>query len=136
LHRCPNRIENAHGSGREVPLKRVTRLFKAWKGGGGRRGGPPPPDPSQPIRVDRRGEKVVEVMTSPSGDRRVGITRESSGLYRLRVETWAPDWEHMGVATWFQSGDEGLFAEDLERARSLAAETLGLDQAPHGDDQE
>lgn len=105
-------------------MKRLTRLFRAWRGGPGRRGAPPPPDPSQPIRVDLRGEKIVEVLTSASGDRRVGITRDGSGMYRLRVETWAPDWEHMGVATWFQSGHEGSFTDSLERARSLAAEAL------------
>jgi hypothetical protein len=106
-------------------MKRLTRLFKAWKGGSGRSGAPPPPDLSQPIRVDIRGEKIVEVLTSATGDRRVGITRDASGIYRLRVETWAPDWEHMGVATWFQSGHEGSFTDSLERARSLAAEALG-----------
>jgi hypothetical protein len=74
--------------------------------------------------VDRGGEKVVEVLTSATGDRRVGITRDSSGLYRLRVETWAPDWEHLGVATWLQSGHEGSVTDSLERARSLAAEAL------------
>jgi hypothetical protein len=76
------------------------------------------------MRVDQRGEKIVEVLTSATGDRRVGITRDASGIYRLRVETWAPDWEHMGIATWFQRGHEGSFTDSLERARSLAAEAL------------
>jgi hypothetical protein len=106
-------------------MKRLTRLFRAWKAGSGRSDAPPPPDLSQPIRVDLRGEKIVEVLTSATGHRRVGITRDGSGIYRLRVETWAPDWEHMGIATWFQSGHEGSFTDSLERARSLAAEALG-----------
>lgn len=105
-------------------MKRLTRLFRAWKGGSGRSDAAPPPDPSQPIRVDQRGEKIVEVLTSATGDRRVGITRDASGIYRLRVETWAPDWEHMGIATWLQSAHEGSFADSIERARSLAAEAL------------
>ena len=106
-------------------MKRLTRLFTAWKGVSTSSSAPPPPDLSQPIRVDRGGEKVVEVLTSAAGDRRVGITRDGSGLYRLRVEAWAPDWETMRVATWIQSSHEGNFADSLERARSLAAETLG-----------
>jgi hypothetical protein len=105
-------------------MKRLTRLFKAWKGSPGRSAGPPPPDLSQPIRVDVRGEKIVEVLTSATGDRRVGITRDASGIYRLRVETWAPDWEQMRVATWLQSSHEGSFTDSLERARSLAREAL------------
>ena len=105
-------------------MKRLTRLFSAWKGGSGGRGPAPPPDPSQPFRIDGRGEKLVEVSTSGSGQCRVGITRDSAGIYRLRVETWAPDWEHMGVATWLQRGSEGSFTDSLERARELAAECL------------
>jgi hypothetical protein len=105
-------------------MKRLSRLFSAWKGGSGRRGAPPPPDPSQPMRVDARGEKLVDVLTSASGDRRVGITRDGAGLYRLRVETWAPDWDAMGIATWFQASDDGAFTDSLEKARSLAAERL------------
>ena len=106
-------------------MKRLTRLFKAWKGSSGRSAAPPPPDLSQPIRVDLRGEKIVEVLTSSTGDRRVGITRDASGIYRLRVETWAPDWEHLGIATWIQSSQEVTYADSLERARSLAREALG-----------
>jgi hypothetical protein len=68
---------------------------------------------------------VVEVLTSAAGDRRVGITRDGSGIYRLRVETWAPDWQTLRVATWLQSNHEGSFTDSLERARSLAAEILG-----------
>ena len=113
-------------------MKRLTRLFKAWKGASRSHGPPPPPDPSQPLRIDLRGEKLVEVLTSSTGDRRVGITRDGSGIYRLRVETWAPDWEHMGVATWIQSGHEGSVTDSLERARSLAAEALG--EAGDGED--
>ena len=105
-------------------MKRLTRLFRAWKGGSERSDAPPPPDPSQPIRVDGGGEKIVEVVTSATGDRRVGITRDGSGIYRLRVETWAPDWEHMGVATWLQNDLEGGFTDTLEKARSLAADAL------------
>lgn len=113
-------------------MKRLTRLFSAWKGGPGRRGAPPPPDASHPIRVDVRGEKLVEVVTSPAGDLRIGITRDGAGLYRLRVETWAPDWDAMGVATWFQASDDGTFTDSLERARSLAAEHLRAAGNPEG----
>ena len=74
--------------------------------------------------MDGRGEKIVEVLISAAGNRRVAITRDGAGIYRLRVETWAPDWEHIGIATWFQSGHEGSFADSLERARLLAAESL------------
>jgi len=105
-------------------MKRLTRLFSAWRGSGGGRGTAPPPDLTQPVRIDGRGEKLVEVLTSASGDCRVGITRDGAGIYRLRVETWAPDWEHVGVATWLQRGSEGSFADSLERARELAAEHL------------
>jgi hypothetical protein len=118
-------------------VKRLTRLFTAWKRRSGRSGAPPPPDPSQPVRVDSKGEKIVEVLASANGGRRVGITRDASGIYRVRVETWAPDWEHLGVATWFQSGDEGSFADSLERARSLAAEALGaMGERGNGEDVE
>jgi hypothetical protein len=118
-------------------MKRLTRLFTAWKGRSGRNGAPPPPDPSQPVRVDAKDEKIVEVLTSASGDRRAGITRDASGIYRVRVETWAPDWEHLGVATWLQSGHEGSFVDSLERARSLAAEALGaMGERATGDDVE
>jgi hypothetical protein len=114
----------------EGPMKRrLTRLFAAWKGGSGGRGPAPPPDPSQPIRIDGRGEKLVEVVTSASGHRRVGITRDGAGLYRLRVEAWAPDWDDLGVATWIQSDSEGSFADSLERARELAAECLRAPRA-------
>lgn len=105
-------------------MKRLTRLFSAWRGGSGGRGAPPPPDSSQPVRVDRAGEKLVEVVTSAAGERRVGITRDG-GLYRLRVETWAPEWEAMGVATWIQRDDEGRVADSLEQARALAVDVLG-----------
>ena len=106
-------------------MKRLNRLFSAWKGGRASRGPAPPPDQGQPVRIDRRGEKLVEVVTSAGGDRRVGITRDGAGIFRLRVETWAPDWETMGVATWLQREAEGSFADSLERARELAAEELG-----------
>jgi hypothetical protein len=105
-------------------MKRLSRLFAAWKGGRADRGPAPPPDPSQPLRIDRRGEKLVEVVTSATGHRRVGITRDGAGIYRLRVETWAPDWESLGVATWLQSEHDGGVADSLERARELAAERL------------
>lgn len=107
------------------PMSRMKRLFSAWRGGSADRGGRPVPDTSQPVRVDRAGEKLLEVLTSASGDRRVGITRDGPGLYRLRVETWAPDWETLGVATWIQSEHEGALAESQEQARALAAEILG-----------
>ena len=103
----------------------MKRLFTAWRGGSAERGAAPPPDSSQPVRVDRAGEKLLEVLTSASGDRRVGITRDGPGIYRLRVETWAPDWDTLGVATWIQGELEGALAESLEQARALAAEILG-----------
>src|SRR4030095_1602784 len=105
-------------------MKRLKRLVTAWKGHGAPGTAPPPPDQSQPVRVDGRGEKIVEVLTSKSGTRRVAITRDGAGMYRLRVETWAPDWEDMRIATWFQSGHEGSFADSLEQERLLAAESL------------
>ncbi len=107
------------------PMSRMKRLFSAWRGGSADRGGRPVPDASQPVRVDRAGEKLLEVLTSASGERRVGITRDGPGIYRLRVETWAPDWETLGVATWIQSGHDGALAESQEHARALAAEVLG-----------
>jgi hypothetical protein len=109
-------------------MKRLTRLFTAWKGGRAARGTAPPPDPNQPVRIDGRGEKLVEVLSSDSGRHRVGITRDSAGIYRLRVETWAPDWEEMGVATWLQLGSAGTFTDSLERARELAVEHLSTQE--------
>jgi hypothetical protein len=103
----------------------MKRLFTAWRGGSAERGAMPPPDSTQPVRVDRSGEKLVEVLTSAGGHRRVGITRDGPGIYRLRVETWAPDWDTLGVATWIQSEHEGALADSLEQARSLAAEIMG-----------
>jgi hypothetical protein len=105
-------------------MGRVKRLFSAWKGGSGGRGAPPPPDPGQPIRIDTAGEKLVEVLTSPDGRCRIGITRDRAGIFLLRVETWAPDWDDLGVATWLQRDNEGAFADSLEHARSLAREHL------------
>jgi hypothetical protein len=105
-------------------MSRMKRLFSAWRGGSAGRGAPPVPDSSQPVRVDGPGEKLIEVVTSAAGDVRVGITRDRAGLFRLRVETWAPDWESMGVATWLQRGDQGNVADSLEHARALAAEIV------------
>ena len=67
-------------------MSRMKRLFTAWRGGSAERGAMPPPDSTQPVRVDRSGEKLVEVLTSAGGHRRVGITRDGPGIYRLRVE--------------------------------------------------
>lgn len=79
--------------------------------------------------MDGSGEKLVEILPSASGSRRVAITRDGAGIYRLRVETWAPDWESLGVATWLQLAHEGSFTDSLQRARELAAEILEADAA-------
>ena len=108
-------------------MSRLKRLYKAWRGGG-HASSAPPPDHGQPVRIDRAGEKLVEVLPSPSGHRRVAITRDGPGIYRLRVEAWAPDWEALGVATWVQSAHEGSFADSLEQARAFAEEILAADE--------
>ena len=108
-------------------MSRLKRLYKAWRGSGHDSSPAPPPDYAQPVRIDGAGEKLVEVLPSASGHRRVAITREGPGIFRLRVETWAPDWEALSVATWVQSTHEGSITDSLESARELAAEILAAD---------
>jgi hypothetical protein len=104
-------------------MNRLKRLFTAWRADGQRSGQPPPPDAAVPVRVDGRGEKLVEVLSSTSGPWRVGITKDRAG-YRLRPETWGLDWELTGHASWFANEHLGTFCDSLERARELARECL------------
>lgn len=104
-------------------MARWKRLITAWKDGGRARGAVPPPDLGQPVRTDSGKEKLVEVLTSAGGRHRVGITK-SAGLFRIHPESWAPDWETLGTATWLSSGHLGGFADSLEAAREQAREAL------------
>lgn len=104
-------------------MTRLKRLFTAWKDGGKDRGGCPPPDSAQPVRTDSGRDKVVEVLSSSDGRHRVAITK-SGGVYRLYVETWAPDWETLGVATWCSNAALASVADSLDRARDLAREAV------------
>lgn len=114
-------------------MTRMKRLFSAWKDGGKARGAPPPPDLAQPVRTDSGKEKLVDVLTSEGGRHRVGITK-AAGLFRTYPESWAPDWETLGTATWLSNGHLGGFADSLERAREQAQEALdalGAGSGPH-----
>jgi hypothetical protein len=105
-------------------MNRVKRLFSAWRHDRRGRTEPPPPDSSVPVTVDGRGERIVEVVSSPGGLHRIGIARDRAGLYRLYAETWAQDWDSLRQAMWFRGGPVGGLSDDLERARSLAQESL------------
>jgi hypothetical protein len=104
-------------------MGRLKRVFSAWREGKRGRTEPPPPDPSVPVTVHGRGETVVEVLSD--GPHRIGIARDRGGIYRLYPETWAQDWDSLRREMWFPSGAHaGLICDSLERARSLARETL------------
>ena len=104
-------------------MTRLKRLFTAWQGSRKERGLAPPPDPGQPVRTDSGRDKLVEVVASGDGRHRVGITR-SAGVFRLYAETWAPDWDTLGTATWLSHEHLSGFADSLENARESARETL------------
>ena len=108
-------------------MNRLGRLMDAWWRGRYRQQDAPPPDPTVPFRVDGRGETLIEVLESPSGTQRVGITRDQSGIYRLYTERWAEDWDVIGRATWTGGGGhDGSLVDTLERAESLARRSLGV----------
>jgi hypothetical protein len=104
-------------------MTRLKRLFTAWKDGGKDRGGLPPPDTTQPVRTDSGRDKVVEVVSSQDGRHRVAITK-GGGMFRLYPETWAPDWETLGVATWCSNGGLASVADSLETARDMARDAV------------
>lgn len=113
-------------------MKRIKRLFTAWRANGTREGQPPPPDFTIPLRVDGRSEKVVEVLESAHGPWRVGVTKDGSRIYRIRPETWGMDWELTGQASWFANGHLVSVSDGLEQAREQARECLDAMEGPAG----
>jgi hypothetical protein len=104
-------------------MTRLKRLFTAWKDAGKDRGPCPPPDTLHPVRTDSGRDKVIEVLSSSDGRHRVAIAK-GGGVFRLYPETWAPDWETLGVATWCSSGAHGSIADSLDRAREAARDAI------------
>lgn len=105
-------------------MSRLKRLFSAWRHDRRGRTEAPPPDPSVPVAVDGRGERIVEVVSTPGGLHRIGIARDRAGLYRLYAETWALDWDSLRQAMWFRTGPVGSLSDSLEHARALAHQSL------------
>lgn len=86
-------------------------------------GPPPPPDIAQaPVFPD---QSIVETLHSASNEKRVFITIDTTGDYRIQYAWWdTSDWKEHGQAFWC-THNTGCHTDNLERARALARETLG-----------
>jgi hypothetical protein len=89
----------------------------------GDKGPPPPPDVEHlPSFADQR---IVETIYSDSKSRRVFITIDDTGDYRIHSEWWdISDWKEWGKAFWY-GHNTGSHTDNLERARELAREAIG-----------
>lgn len=104
-------------------MDRVKRLFKAWRAGESSHGAAPLPDEAVPFRSPAD-EVLVEVVPSLSGAVRVGITKDRAGVFRLRSERWAPEFEVTGEAAWTPWEQLPRTGKSLGRARTIAQDWL------------
>jgi hypothetical protein len=101
------------------------RLIEGWHQRKERRRQAPPPALEVPFTAYRASEELVEVVVSPAGTERAGITRDERGVYRVYTERWAEDWDFTGCAEWTGSGGhDGSLTDTLDRARIVARERL------------
>ncbi|MET0554712.1 MAG: hypothetical protein ABW221_16850 [Vicinamibacteria bacterium] len=105
-------------------MDRAKRLFKAWRGGESSHGAAPLPDETAPFLAPD-GEALADVVYAQSGALRVGISKDAGGVYRLRAERWAPEFEVTGVAAWSPYEQLAKTGKSMERARKIAHEWLG-----------
>lgn len=108
-----------------LKLSQLKALITAWRHRTFDDPPPPAPDPAWPERLDGVTGVVVDVVAG-DGWHRIVIVRDNAGLYRLQVQAWAPDWEMRREAAWFGHGHVGSLCDSLERARTMAVETLAL----------
>jgi hypothetical protein len=114
-------------------MERVKRLFNAWRSGESAQGDAPPPDPAGAFRSAGPGETLVELVEAESGGIRVGIVKDTAGVYRLYAERWALDWELTHEAAWSPYEPLARTGKSLARARTIAHDWLAArGDAPAG----
>ena len=110
-------------------MNRLKNLLTRWRERWYRDQPPPPPDLRWPAQVRDLDGEVVDVVVG-QGWHRLVIVRDATGLFRLQLQAWAPDWGMSHEATWFGHGHIGSMCDSLERARILADEQLtGIGEA-------
>lgn len=104
-------------------MERAKRLFKAWRGGTSDHG--PAPQPGEGLAFEPpAGETLVDVVYAQSGAARVGISKDGAGVYRLRGERWAPEWDVTGEAAWSAREEIPRTGKTPARAQTIAREWL------------
>jgi hypothetical protein len=97
-------------------LRRLRRLLLSDFG--------PPPSPDETDLPTFSGEKVVETIYSEGRERRLFVTQDDRGIYRVYVQWWdTSDWQAGYGARWAGGRSSGL-SDSIEMAREMANETL------------
>jgi hypothetical protein len=87
----------------------------------------PPPSPDTSGEVCISGQTVVEVSYDESRCHRAIITRDDTGIFRVRTEVWDTScWNELQTAFWCQR-HLGTFTDTLDSARLLASEHLSIE---------
>ncbi len=70
-------------------------------------------------------EKVIKIVFSRTNERRVVITQDRNGQYRVRAEYWClSDFEYIGEEYWAQDDRFTTITDTIETAQKLAKEAL------------